>query len=156
MAEISEPGMLPELREVLGTAYLHKSEMENDAFRKPGDRCLIPSRQSFNYKQTADSEQAIQYFLKFLENKPDDLEVKWLLNFTYMTLGKYPAGVPAKYLMPASLFDSKEDIGRFTDVAPAAGLDNFSMAGGVIVDDFENNGLLDVVTSSYDTCEHLH
>ena len=30
------------------------------------------------------------------------------------------------------------------------------MAGGVIVDDFENNGLLDVVTSSYDQCEPLH
>ena len=31
-----------------------------------------------------------------------------------------------------------------------------SMAGGVIVDDFENNGLLDVVTSSMYTCEHMH
>ena len=30
------------------------------------------------------------------------------------------------------------------------------MAGGVIVDDFENNGLLDVVTSSMNMCEHLH
>jgi hypothetical protein len=30
------------------------------------------------------------------------------------------------------------------------------MAGGVIVDDFENNGLLDVVTSSMNMCEHMH
>jgi hypothetical protein len=42
------------------------------------------------------------------------------------------------------------------DVGPSAGLKLFSEAGGVIVDDFENNGLLDVVTSSIDFCESLH
>ncbi len=30
------------------------------------------------------------------------------------------------------------------------------MAGGVVVDDFRGNGLLDVVTSSMDACEPLH
>lgn len=44
----------------------------------------------------------------------------------------------------------------FSDVAAAAGLKLFSMAGGIVVDDFENNGLLDVVTSSYDVCESMH
>ncbi|HEY1263474.1 MAG TPA: FG-GAP-like repeat-containing protein [Terriglobales bacterium] len=154
-AERTEPGMVQELLEVLGTAYLHKSEMENEVYRKPGDRCLFPPRKSFVYKQTADSDQALQYFLKFLEKKPDDLEVKWLLNVAYLTLGKYPAGVPAKYLIAPAAFNSAEDVGHFEDVAPQAGLDNIGMAGGVIVDDFENNGLLDVVISSYDTCEQL-
>ena len=32
----------------------------------------------------------------------------------------------------------------------------FSLAGGAIVDDFDNDGLLDVVTSSMDVCEPLH
>jgi hypothetical protein len=32
----------------------------------------------------------------------------------------------------------------------------FSSAGGVVVDDFENNGLLDVVTSGFDSCGPLH
>jgi len=41
-------------------------------------------------------------------------------------------------------------------VAVAAGLKLFSMGRGVIVDDLENNGLLDVVTSSYDVCESMH
>ena len=35
------------------------------------------------------------------------------------------------------------------------GLGFVSMAGGVIVDDFDNDGLLDIVTSSYNVCEHL-
>jgi tetratricopeptide (TPR) repeat protein len=156
LATVSSPQMVPELEEVLGTAYLHKSEMENDVYRKPGDRCLFPPRKAYSYSKPQDSERAIQYFTRFLEKKPDTLEVKWLLNLAYMTLGKYPGGVPAKYLIPPSAFESKEDVGRFVDVAPAAGLNSFSMAGGVIVDDFDNDGLLDIVTSSYDQCEPLH
>jgi hypothetical protein len=37
-------GAMPELEEVLGVAYLHKSEMENDVYRHPGDRCIFPPR----------------------------------------------------------------------------------------------------------------
>lgn len=155
-ADTHAPQMVPELEEVLGTAYLHKSEMENGAYRTPGDRCLFPPRKIFRYQKTADSERAIYYFSRFLEKKPDTLEVKWLLNLAYMTLGKYPAGVPAKYLIPPADFESKENIGRFKDVAPSVGLNSFSMAGGVIVEDFDNDGWLDIVTSSFDPCEPLH
>ena len=55
-----------------------------------------------------------------------------------------------------SHFESKDSVGRFKDVAREAGLNIFSEAGGVVVDDFENNGLLDVVTSSSDMCDPLH
>jgi hypothetical protein len=144
------------MNEALGVSYLHKSEMENGVYESPGDRCLLPMRSGFSYPNTADSEKAIAYFLKYLEQKPAELEVKWLLNLAYMTVGGYPDKVPAKYLIPPSAFDSAEDVGRFRDVAPQAGLNVFSTAGGVIVDDFENNGLFDVVTSSFDHCGPLH
>ena len=155
-AGIHAPQMKPELEEVLGTAYLHKSEMENGVYSKPGDRCIFPPVKPSRYGNPADSEKAILYLTRFLEKKPDSLEAKWLLNVAYMTLGKYPSGVPAKSLIPSSAFTSKEDVGHFVDVAAAAGLNSFSMAGGVIVDDFDNDGLLDIVTSSYDQCEPLH
>ena len=142
--------------EALGVAYLHKSEMENGVYRTPGDRCLLPMHPSSAYSKRDDSEKAVEYFLKYLEQKPDELEVKWLLNLAYMTLGMYPDKIPAKYLIPPSVFESTEDVGRFRDVAPQAGLESFSTAGGVIVDDFENNGRFDVVTSSFNACEPLH
>jgi hypothetical protein len=87
---------------------------------------------------------------------PDDLEVKWQLNLAYMTLGMYPAQVPPQELIPLSSFESKDNIGRFKNVGAAAGLNSFTEAGGMIVDDFENNGRLDIVTSSWDMCEPLH
>jgi hypothetical protein len=158
VAKTSVPDAMPMMEETLGVALLHKSEMENGEYRNPGDRCIFPPQPGVPYhsfEKKADSEKAIQYFLEYLASKPDDVEVKWMLNLTYLTLGQYPRGVPQKYLLPPSIFESKENIGRFVDVAPAAGLKMFSEAGGVIVDDFENNGLLDVVTSSTGFCESL-
>ncbi|HXZ80716.1 MAG TPA: FG-GAP-like repeat-containing protein [Terriglobales bacterium] len=156
LAQAQAPEMVPEMLEVLGTAYMHKSEMENNVYRQPGDRCLFPPVKPFVFTQKADSEKAVEYFSKYLEQKPDAQEVRWLLNLAYMTLGKYPEGVPANYLIAPSVFESEENVVRFTDIAPSAGLNSFSEAGGVIVDDFDNDGLLDVVTSSFDPCEPLH
>ena len=44
-------------------------------------RCVRRAR----YMQTANSEKAIQHFINYLERKPDDLGVKWLLTLAYMT-----------------------------------------------------------------------
>jgi len=156
IASADVPNAVPLLEEVLGVGYLHKSEMDNDIYRHPGDRCIFPMRPDLHYAQTASAAKAIQYFTKYLERKPDDLEVKWLLNLTYMYMGNHPAGVPPKYLLPLSSFGSGENVGRFIDVAPQAGLNLFAMAAGVIVDDFENNGLLDVATSNWNLCEPMH
>jgi tetratricopeptide (TPR) repeat protein len=158
IASASVPAGIPQLTEVLGVAYLHKSEMENGAYSNPGDRCLFPPVKSVCYQRTDDSEKAIEYFTKYLQLKPerpDTVQVKWLLNLAYMTLGKYPSGVPREYSIPPSVFASKENVGRFVDVARAIGLGFVSMAGGVVADDFENDGLLDVVVSSYDVCQPL-
>jgi hypothetical protein len=141
---------------VLGVAYLHKSEMDNDVYRHPADKCVFPPRPGMKYDNVADSGKAVEHFLNYLSQKPDDVQTKWLLNLAYMTMGKYPAGVPEKYLIPPSAFASKENAGMFTDVASSAGIDVVSMANGVIVDDFDNDGLLDVIISSYNVCEPLH
>ena len=156
IASAGLPAAMPELEEVLGIAYLHKSEMENDAYRHPEDRCIFPPVANRSYSKTSDSEKAIQYFQKYLQRKPDVLDVKWMLNLAYMTLGKYPAGVPQQYLIPPSNFESPEDVGRFVDVAPQAGINLYSMSGGLIVDDFEGNGLFDIVTSDYGECAPMH
>jgi tetratricopeptide (TPR) repeat protein len=152
------PAGIPQLTEVLGVAYLHKSEMKNNVYRNPADWCLFPPRVAKPYRVTDDSEKAIQYFQNYLAIKPgrpDQVQVKWLLNLAYMTIGKYPSGVPRQYLISPSAFESKQDIGRFVDVAPATGLNFVAMANGVIADDFENNGLLDLAVSSYEVCVPL-
>jgi len=150
------PAAVPMMEEALGVLHLHKSEMENGAYRAPGKRCLFPMGAADASQKPYESQEAVKYFLKYLSRRPDEIEVKWLLNLSYMTLGKYPAEVPQKFLIPPSTFESQEDVGRFVDVATEAGLKSFSMAGGVTVDDFENNGLFDVVTSNFESCGAMH
>ena len=155
-ARAGVPAAALRMEEALGVAYLHKAGMENGAHRAPGDICLFPLRPGQSYARTGDSERAIEHFLSFLKQQPDDLEVRWLLNLAYMTIGRYPDKVPPAYLIPPAAFASTEDVGRFRDVAPQAGLDVVATAGGVIVDDFAGNGRFDVVTSNFDSCGPMH
>jgi hypothetical protein len=145
------PEALAQLEEMLGVAHLHKAEMDNGAYRVPGDRCLL-SPKPLALANPSGARTAIEYFNKALARKPGDGELTWLLNLAHMAAGSYPAGVPAAALIPPSAFASSDSIGRFTDVAPALGLDSFSSAGGVVVDDFDNDGSLDVLTSNFDSC----
>jgi len=157
LAETVDPRYMPNLLESIGATYLHWSEMENGIYNGSRDLDIFPPLNPHaSFEKKDESKQAISYFLKFLEQKPDNLEVRWLLNLAYATLGEYPSGVPAAYLIPESNFKSKENIGRFVDRASAAGLNAFGAAGGIVVDDFENNGLLDVVVTSMNVCEPLH
>ena len=155
-AKSHAPAIAPQFEQELGIAYLHRAEMDNEVYTNPGDRCLLPTRPGVGYSKPEASKKAIQYLQEFLEAVPDDLTSRWLLNYAYMTIGSYPESVPKKYLIPPSVFASAEDAPHFVDVAAKSGLKLVSMAGGLIVDDFENNGLLDVVTSSMNMCEHLH
>ncbi len=156
IAQDQLPGAMAELEEVLGIAYLHKSEIDNDVYQNPGERCIFPPRAGMRYQNPADSEKAVSFLLKYLQRKPEALDARWLLNLAYMTLGRYPEGVPKAFLIPPSAFESPEEVGRLTDVAPAAGIKLFSESGGLIVDDFDNDGLLDIVTSDFDQCAPMH
>ena len=67
-----------------------------------------------------------------------------------MTLGTYPEEVPDRYLVPQELLMTDYDIGRFEEIATEVGLTATNLAGGSIVDDFDNDGLLDIITSTWD------
>jgi len=156
MAQKEIPRYAPYVEKLLGMGYLQKAQTFNDVYRHPGDRCIFPIDPRYKFTKTEDSDKAIQYLTQTFQAKPTDLEARWLLNLAHMMAGTYPSGVPQEALIPPSAFASAEDIGRFKDVAPEAGINLFSEAGGLIVDDFENNGLFDIVTSNWDLCAPMH
>jgi hypothetical protein len=156
IAQTDVPAAVPYLEEALGVSYLHLSEMENGVYKDSGEMDIFPPKDpTAHFVKMGDSKTAIVYLQKFLDSHPRDLQARWLLNLAYVTLGEYPSGVPVKELISENYFRSKEDVGRFKDVAREAGLNVFAAAGGVLVDDFENNGRLDVVVSSTDMCDSV-
>jgi hypothetical protein len=143
------------LEKILGIAHLRRGEVDNCLGHHNVHMCVFPLCSEAQHKFTSGSDAAIQHFLKYLDNNPDDLEEKWLLNLAYMTVGKYPAEVPRKHLIPPATFESKETLGPFLDVAPSVGLNVLSTAGGVIMEDFDNDGFLDLVVSGMEPGQHL-
>jgi len=133
-----------------GIAALRRGETENCVECGCFSSCIFPIQPQAVHSKKAGSTEAIQYFTEILRVHPDSIEERWLLNLAHMTLGQYPEGVPQEYRIPLEPFQSKNDIGRFIDIAPELGVNHFSMAGGAIMEDFDGDGRLDIIVSTQD------
>ncbi|MBI1761844.1 MAG: CRTAC1 family protein [Acidobacteria bacterium] len=148
---------LVHLDEILGITYLRKGELDNCVHQHRAENCIFPLSRAAEHKLTAGSSAAINCFKRHLARNPDNLEVRWLLNLAYMTLGQHrisaKGGLAPEWLIPVT--PSKDPLPRFPDVAAQLGIDRVSGAGGAILDDFDNDGFLDVIISSVDACESM-
>jgi hypothetical protein len=130
-------------------------EQDNCILQHSIASCLLPIEGEGIHKNQRGSRAAIKEYLALLNDDPDNLSHRWLLNIAYMTLGEYPDQVPKKFLIPPSVFDSEYDIKRFHDVAPSLGLDIVDHAGGSIMEDFDGDGYLDIMASSWELDDQL-
>ena len=135
---------------LLAVAYLRLGENENCVNCHRSESCIFPLKDGGIHEKREGSQKAIPYLEEVLALNPGDAAARWLLNLAHMTLGTYPEQVPDNYLIESTVFDSDEKFPRFTDVATEAGLNTRSLCGGAIIDDFNGDGLLDVVTSDWD------
>jgi hypothetical protein len=139
----------------LGVACMRLGETQNCCLRHNPDSCLLPIRGGGIHTNREGSSKAIRYFEEVLSKTSGDLGLKarWLLNIAYMTLGEYPDRVPREYLIPPRAFESEAPFPRFRNIASRVGLDTFSLCGGAVADDFDNDGYIDLTVSSFDMGE---
>ena len=135
---------------LLAVAYLRLAETQNCVHDHNIDRCILPIRGRGVHKDKTSARGAIEYLTILLKKNPDHLIARWLLNIAYMSVGDYPDQVPQRFLIPPEAFKSDEEFPRFFDVAPELGLNTVNLSGGTIADDFDNDGFLDIVTSTWD------
>jgi hypothetical protein len=147
---VHSPVRLPTLIFRQGVVALRRGEVENCLECPCQGSCIFPLQPPAFHQKREGSLQAVQFFTEYLQTSPGCVGVRWLLNIAYMTLGEYPDGVPAQYRLPLEPFRSEFDIGRFVDRAAALGLDRLHESGGAIMDDFDNDGLLDLIETSFD------
>lgn len=140
----------------LAIAYLRLGERVNCIINHSGESCIFPIAGAGIHKDKSGSQKAIELYENILSQKPDDLESRWLLNIAYMTIGGYPGQVPPKFLLKGLDDDSSYAVKPFVDVAAIVGLNTNNMAGGSIVEDFNNDDYLDVITSGWGLQEGMH
>ncbi len=145
--------------EMLAIGYMRLGEEENCCARHNEESCFLPIQGKGIHTRRKGSEQAIDLYLKILSHFPGDLQSRYLLNIAYMTLGDYPGKVPDEYLIPDIGKASGKFNQKFRDVAIQTETDIFGLSGGCCIEDFDNDGLLDIMASSYglgDQMKYLH
>jgi hypothetical protein len=130
-------------------SWLRHGEQENCITNHTIDSCLLPIQGRGIHQLRRGSTEARTLLTRILEKDPERLDARWLLNIASMTLGDYPQGVPERWRVPPERFTSDYDIGRFTDVADDLGLAGNAVSGGVIIEDFNNDGFLDLLVSAF-------
>lgn len=150
MSLASEVGpVAPGLHRLRAQVYLRLAEVENCIDRHNAECCIFPITGAGVHTERAPALAAKESYLTLLQQQRT-YRAAWLLNIVAMTLGEYPDGIPPQYRIPMDRFQSSHQVGRFTDVALALGIDDLSLCGGCSVDDFDGDQLLDIVVSSYD------
>ena len=128
--------------------YLRIGEQENCLYNHNAESCLLPIQGGGVHVRTRGSRHAIEALDRLLAETPTPYAA-WLLNIAYMTLGEYPDHVPVRWRIPPECFASACDIKRFPDVAGQLGLDVDDLSGGVVMDDFDHDGWLDLMASAW-------
>jgi tetratricopeptide (TPR) repeat protein len=137
------------LEPYLGLSYIRLGEQENCIINHTAASCLFPIQPAGFHQLPAGSSQAIDIYQQLLKKNPDDLTSRWMLNVAYMTLGKYPNQVPDTWLIPDSALQSDYPMKQFPDLASHIGFDFRGLSGGLVVDDFTNDGYLDILISEW-------
>jgi Flp pilus assembly protein TadD len=144
-----------ELERDLALAHVQLAEDRNCVHQHTAASCILPIAPGGVHQVGDDMRRAGDLYLAYLGERPFNLQVRWLLNLARMISGDYPAGVPERFRLPAGALDSAAPFPRWTDVAPALGVNAFDLAGGAAMEDFDGDGLLDLVTSTWDPCDHM-
>ncbi|MDJ0840128.1 MAG: CRTAC1 family protein [Acidobacteriota bacterium] len=140
----------------LSLAWMRLGEQENCLDNHTSASCLLPIQGEGVHRRREGSQNAIGVLEQILKIDAENLRARWLMNIAYMTLGEYPDKVPAQWLIPPEAFQSGYEMKRFTDIAANIGVDKDSLAGGVIVEDFNGDGLLDILCSSWSLKDQIH
>jgi hypothetical protein len=134
-----------------GVTALRRGETDNCVMCRGESSCILPILPAAVHADATGSRLAIHHFTEYLERFPDDQDVRWLLNLAHMTLGEYPEKVDSRYRVSIDKFLKSEfDIGRFRDIGHQAKVNRFNMGGGAVMEDFDNDGLLDLATTSFE------
>lgn len=159
MKKVQDEGMkgklVDDIRYMQAVAYMRLGEQLNCIANHVSESCILPIAQPAWYVEKDPTIKAVAIWEEILKQHPDDLSAKFLLNIAYMNLGKYPDGMPTEYRIDPNEFKSEYPLQRFPNIAANLGVDFITKSGGVVVEDFNNDGLLDIAASGWFLDEQL-
>ncbi|MEM1443045.1 MAG: FG-GAP-like repeat-containing protein, partial [Verrucomicrobiota bacterium] len=148
----------PELRRVEGSlalAYMRLAENQNCCADASPESCIFPIRGEAIHDREVGARKALELFKRSIETRIIDEPIRyremWLANVALMVLGESADLLPETWRIPEEFLSQESDqFPKFTNVAATAGVDTFSLSGGSIADDFDGDGIFDLVVSRWE------
>ena len=144
------------IQDLLAITHFRHGEETNCLDGHNAESCIMPIRGAGIHRNKDNAEIAINIYKSLLEKNPKNYVYRWLINLAYMVKGDYPDKVPHRWLIPQLTPSDSITFPEFTEIAESAGLDHISLAGGSIADDFDGDGLIDIMVSSWGLDNQLH
>ncbi|WP_025411374.1 CRTAC1 family protein [Gemmatirosa kalamazoonensis] len=142
--------------DLLAIANLRLGEQENCLANPSANVCILPLDGTARHTKQDGTREAIRRYTQILHYFPDDYGSRYLLNLAWLAVGGYPDSVPPRFRVPGLAPRPNDPFPRFPNVAPAVGLAVTGLAGGLSIDDFDGDGLLDVFTTSWGPNDPVH
>lgn len=139
----------------LAVAHLQLGEDQNCVEGHTPRSCIVPFQPEAIHTRPEHTRKAGDQLLRHLQVHPGDLQARWLLNIARMVSGDYPDGVPPPLRLPPGSLTDDTGFVAWSDIAGALGVNTFDLSGGIAIEDFDGDGLLDLITSSSDPCVSL-
>nr|MBS0037116.1 CRTAC1 family protein [Saprospiraceae bacterium] len=143
-AEVSAQSKM--FHEFLAICYLRLAEQNNCLHHHSAQSCIVPLQGKGIHVERDPALRARDKYLQILAVFPEDYQSMWLLNIAFMALGEYPDQVPGKFLIP---LDIHADLNSWPNIADHLGLGVNDLSGGVATGDFNNNGYIDLIATSW-------
>ena len=140
----------------LALAYLRDAEYQNCIYNHNGESCIIPLEGKGIHALADPARLAKDCYETLLEYNPKDYQSIWFYNISSMAAGDYPAQMDKRFLIAPEKFYAQESFPKFPNIALESGVASMDHAGGSIIEDFNNDGLLDIFTTSYGLSDQTH
>lgn len=139
----------------LAVAYLRSGEIASCLLRPNEKSCIFPLEGTGLWRDPADAVKAEALLREVLELNPEDDGVKWLLALSQEVAGTYPTNIENSNLMPQATMLGETSAPHFRNLAVALGVAGDDLAGSVALDDFDNDGFVDIITCCYNPNEPM-
>ena len=150
LAVASVPRWRGRARELLGAAWMRKAETDNCITGGSGHSCIIPFDEHAIHADPTGMTNAAGAFERCLTEDSDSVSAQWLLNVTYMARGTWPDEVPEAFRFADGFLDSEGEAEPWYNAIVDQGMEKPTLAGGSALQDFDGDGLLDILVSSFE------
>lgn len=136
-----------QLKASTALAYLRLGEKVNCWTPDGSESCIMPIAKEGVHREDRGARRAIAIYEELLREDSTDLESRWLLNVARMTIGEYASDKP--FALKGFDQQTHPQVKPFKEIASDLELNVHSMSGGSAASDFDNDGFMDIIVSSW-------